>query len=71
MKVSELLEQLKEAPQNAEVIISRDPEGNRFSPLDPDYSVGYWNSEFEEVEWEEDGGPSERSVLGLILWPLY
>jgi hypothetical protein len=33
MKVSELIEALKQLPQDAEVIMSQDAEGNGYSPL--------------------------------------
>jgi len=44
MKVSDLIAQLKEFPQDAEVVQAKDGEGNSFSPL-ADVSLGRYEAE--------------------------
>lgn len=46
MKVSELIEELKQLPQDAEVIMSQDAEGNGYSPW---YGIGQGTVPKEEV----------------------
>lgn len=65
MKVKELIEILKPLDPEAEVILSKDAEGNNYSPLS-DYSSGKyipdstWSGEFE----------SRRGKYNAIcLWP--
>ena len=45
MKVRELIEELQKIDQELEIILSGDEEGNRFSPLDENYSIGYYSQE--------------------------
>jgi len=79
MKVSELIEYLKELPQDAQVVLAKDGEGNSFSPLCGDHSEGVyfpntpWSGEFAsdddkeslELLTEEIGGP----IKAIVLWP--
>lgn len=60
MRVSELIELLKSMPQDAEVILQKDAEGNGYSPLDavdsdciyvPDST---WSGYVYSAEWTAD-----------------
>ncbi len=82
MKVSELIELLKEEDQNRIVIMQADGEGNGYSPLADFYTGSYladstWSGEvgLEELTSElEEEGYSEEDVLegekALILCPV-
>lgn len=70
MKVKELIEELQKIDQELEIILSGDEEGNRFSPLDENYSIGYysqensWSGEFySKEEVEEEILPDEEITL--------
>jgi len=52
MTVKELIEQLKEVDQDRIVVMSRDPEGNGFSPL----------SGVETCAYSEDNGYGETGL---------
>jgi hypothetical protein len=65
MKVSELIAQLQKLPQDNEVIVSSDAEGNSFHQLDEvglgEYDVsGYY---VEQLEVENGG------TACVVLWP--
>lgn len=47
MKVKELIEFLKNQPQDAEVLLSSDEEGNTYSPCDIEH-CGYASGNFDE-----------------------
>lgn len=51
MTVSELIELLQTLPQQAQVIVSRDSEGNSFSPISPSWSKGVY---FPDTSWTGD-----------------
>lgn len=81
MKVKELIELLKKQDENLEVIASRDPEGNYFSPVSDRFDFGiyvpeslYYGEIYDELDiYEED--ISEVLTLGkavraLIMFPL-
>lgn len=83
MKVKQLIAELKKLPQDAEVIMSRDAEGNGFSPLDgfdigtihPD-EVGqhridafFSNSHTDEACGLEKG-ERETFVKAICIWPV-
>lgn len=60
MKVSELLEQLKDLDPDMEVIMQKDAEGNGYSPLagaDPDavyIEESTWSGEVYDATWSAD-----------------
>jgi len=82
MKVKELIKLLKKEDQNREVVISKDSEGNYYSPLSDWYTASYkadstWSGEvgLEELTPElEERGYSEEDVLdgvpALVLKPV-
>jgi hypothetical protein len=51
MTVSDLIALLKELPQEALVVLSRDSEGNDFSPLSESYSKGVY---IQDSAWAGD-----------------
>jgi|SaaInlStandDraft_4_1057021.scaffolds.fasta_scaffold143740_2 hypothetical protein len=80
MKVKKLIEVLSELDPETIVVLSRDSEGNGFSPLSSfAYNVFYipentWSGEvYDREEWDEwsDGEsvPSEAESA-LVLWPV-
>ena len=80
MKIHELIACLKELPQEMDVILSKDGEGNGFSPWCGDISVGEyepentWSGEFmayadEEVD-EDDEDSGHRVSNAVVLWPV-
>jgi hypothetical protein len=84
MKVKELLEVLQAQDPEMEVVLSKDGEGNNFSPYDG-WSVGYyladstWSGEFSSDEHIEEASPDdyeefyadakENGVRAVCLWP--
>ena len=82
MNVKELIEVLKQEDSNRLVVMSKDGEGNYFSPLAEATTSAYradstWNGEIglEELTEEEiNQGYSEEDVIddgvpALVLWP--
>lgn len=71
VKVKELMKILKDLPQNYEVVMSSDGEGNNFSPL-ADFGLQMyipdttWSGEIHEEEDCEEGEYKENAVT---LWP--
>lgn len=70
MKVKKLIELLKTYPENFQVILAKDGEGNGFSPLSDD-SEGIYEA---ECTWsghllhpDDAGGKKSNSV---VLWPV-
>lgn len=78
MKVKELKEMLSKINDEAIVILSKDGEGNDFSPLAGEYSQGVyqaestWHGEFmsEECEDYEDDPAETSAVKAICLWPI-
>jgi hypothetical protein len=71
MKVKELIELLQTLPADSEVILSKDSEGNRFSPL-CDYSDAHYQAETTwsgEIWDDEEAEPPEDAVPCVVLWP--
>jgi len=83
MKVSELIEELKQLPQDHIVVLSRDAEGNGYSALDSN-GVCYGNMKYHEGDSEIglakldqesiDAGYDEEDVLEggepcIVLYP--
>jgi hypothetical protein len=74
MKVKELIEQLKLMPQDSEVVMSKDGEGNNFSPFAEMTKCLYepentWSGELVDEE-ELDEEPSETCLRAVCLWPV-
>jgi len=78
--VKQLIEGLKEFPQDAIVVLSKDGEGNSFSPIPDDgfYSTGKyspdstWSGEFtsdESIKEDEDAYVAENAQDCVVLWP--
>lgn len=71
MKVKELKEILKDVPDDYEVVMSRDGEGNGFSPL-ADFGLemyvpdSTWSG---EIFSDEDGRNVEFKENSIVLWP--
>jgi hypothetical protein len=76
MTVKELIEMLKDLPQDHQVIMSKDSEGNGFSPMAESFSRlmyvpdSTWSgevlSEEDHKEYENEGPFVENCV---VLWP--
>jgi len=68
--VRTLIAALSELPPDAEVVMSKDEEGNRFSPYFA-FSVGYyeplntWSGEFESHDTARGG-----NINAVCLWPV-
>lgn len=72
MTVAEFIEKLKELPQDHQVIMSKDGEGNSYSPFS-DFGLGMyipdstWSGDFYgSVDAEEIDGYEENAIC---LWP--
>jgi len=71
MTVKELIDQLKSLPDDMEVIISKDAEGNSHSPM-YNVSEGWyvpdstWSGDFYS---DEDDIDTEEAEKVLCLWP--
>lgn len=81
LTVKEVIAILQELDEDALVLLSRDPEGNGFSPVAEDHSVGFYNDDeqdfysqddFEYMKEEDD---MEEEVplhpKAIVLWPMY
>lgn len=73
MKVKRLIEQLKEIPEDTEVWLSSDAEGNNFNSLSESdlYKVWFMDDyEFEfTVEDELNSYPEDGLKDIVVLWP--
>ena len=74
MLVKELIELLKTLPEEAEVIMAKDPEGNGYSPLSSVYGKGIyvpestWSGDVYSSEWTaEDAGMDDEEWEQLKL----
>jgi hypothetical protein len=67
MTISELIAVLIEARGlhgDVPVLLSSDAEGNRYSPVAPEYSTGFWDDEdFLDPEEHEGGKPYNAIAL--------
>ncbi len=76
MKVKELIALLSELNPKLEVVLSKDGEGNGFSPLDGHDFGRYvpestWSGEFKSSQHSvEDGGCTAKQVNAICLWPV-
>lgn len=71
MTVRELIEELRSANQDALVVMSQDPEGNGFSPLDGLGEALYGNNEITD-DWDVSTRKDLDYMLtdAVVLWPL-
>lgn len=83
MKVNELIEILKQLPQDAEVIMSSDAEGNNYSPLDG-FSEGtihpedvgnyhidaFYNDQHTDDECELEPGERDDFAKVICFFPM-
>lgn len=77
MKVKKLIELLSALNPELEVVLSKDGEGNEFSPLDESYSTGQyvpdstWSGEFRSSQYSvADGGCRRKDINAIVLWPV-
>ena len=72
MKVSEFIELLKQLPQDHEVIMSKDSEGNSFSPF-ADFGIEMYEPECTWSGYLVDPESSHRTSVykknAVVLWP--
>lgn len=77
--VKEMIQYLQELPQDSVVIMSKDAEGNGFSPWCGEHSEGKyepcpaWAGEFHTQEdWEEEGEDFYEcdGHKCVVLWPI-
>jgi len=71
VNVKELREALKDYPDDMEVIIQEDPEGNGYSPLD-DTEESWYETEVGEAIHPDDYDPEDYpdAVKVVVLWPV-
>ena len=82
MTVQQLIELLQEKDPTAEVVLSKDPEGNYYSTLE-DASDGHYNNkecyyytdedlDFKEIDIEEEDTLIINDLVPCVcLWPSY
>lgn len=73
--VAEWIEILKELPQDSVIIMSKDGEGNEFSPLS-NYGTGIYVADttysgeiYNEDEYDEEEDDNRAGVKAVVLWP--
>lgn len=73
MKIKDLIKELNSLPEDTEVWVSKDAEGNGFEPLgEVDYSSVWFHSnwEFDYVaEEDKDEYPKDEFKYIVVLWP--
>ena len=68
MKVIDLIKQLQQLNQNAEVLLSSDPEGNSYSRYNgycPGLAVSAALEEYQDIEWFQDSEISDLPFEGF------
>lgn len=76
MKVKDLKEKLKDLPEDFEVILASDSEGNEYSPLAEVDLVCYqpetnwYGYVVDESEWDEDLDGGEFKENAVCMWPM-
>ena len=73
MKVKELMEMLQTVPEDREVVLSRDAEGNGYSPLADSGELWYvpystWGGDCYNLDEEEEFEGQDADLV-LVLWP--
>ncbi len=74
MKVKELIKHLQELPEDTEVWLSKDEEGNDFNPLTEVNFCDVWRHsdwEFDFIDPDEglDAYPKDQVQEMVVLWP--
>lgn len=80
MRVKDLVKLLKTLPQDSLVVLSKDSEGNSFSPLpgEYNYSTGlfvrddrlpYYGDVYSDEDIKEDRIDPEDGEACVVLWP--
>lgn len=71
MKVNDLIELLKSFPLEAEVIISKDSEGNEFSSVDEVSSVLYSPKGNGDIYGQNEGEQARGDVIdAVVIFPV-
>ena len=83
MNVGDLIEILELMDPTATVVLSSDPEGNSYAPLE-DYAEGFYDSKYSEFhnidediiditgeDFEEDAAPDKKETNAVALWPAF
>ncbi len=82
MKVKDLINELQSLSPEAEIIMSQDSEGNRFSPWSGNFSIGFykpestWSGEFitnedlADQDHDTRNDYYENSVDAIVIWPI-
>lgn len=72
MTVAEMIEYLKELPADALVLMSKDGEGNSYSPFSGDHSEGFYvDSRYGDEFYNEDEDVMpQEAVKAVVLWPV-
>lgn len=74
MTVAELIEALQAMPRELPVVLSKDGEGNNFSPA-ADFSMGVyiaettWSGEFTSVDEDMSDAREAGGVSAVCIWP--
>jgi hypothetical protein len=70
MKVNDLIELLKSFPSDAEVIISKDSEGNEFSPIDEVSLVLYSPNGRGEIYAQNEKELAGAAIDAVVVFPV-
>lgn len=70
MTVKELIAELSELPPNALVVMSRDAEGNGYSPLSTLDTCHYTAETTWRGEIDDDEDPHPDGINAVALWPV-
>jgi hypothetical protein len=68
MKVKDLIEQLISLDPNLDLVMSKDAEGNKFSPID-EFTVGQYESETSWSGEFDDSAECESNPNSVCFWP--
>jgi hypothetical protein len=71
MTVKQLIEALKKENQDALVVMSKDGEGNSYSPLHEARATTYKATRAWDGQIDDDSKPSKKNgtVAAVVLWP--
>jgi hypothetical protein len=74
MTVGELIKELAGCPGDALVVMSKDGEGNDFSPLSEVATGDYvaestWGGHLRDSEYDEEEDGPDGAVKAIVLWP--
>lgn len=77
MKIKDMIAELLKLDQELEIVMSKDEEGNGYSPLPENfYSIGYyqpentWSGEFyTQQDIDDEFGDVSKSVKAIAIFP--